>query len=70
LRNREHGANSTDAHGRVPARDPCTPDDVAATIFHQLGIDPHQELQTAIGRPVQLLERGANGETDHASLEG
>jgi uncharacterized protein (DUF1501 family) len=49
---------STDAQGMVPATDPCTPDDVAATIFHQLGIDPHQELQTAIGRPVQLFREG------------
>src|SRR5262249_61948905 len=33
-----HG--STDAQGMAPDKDPCTPDDVAATIFHQLGIPP------------------------------
>src|SRR5262249_43780155 len=51
-----HG--STDAQGMAPASEPCTPDDIAATIVHQLGIDPHQELQTASGRPVQLFREG------------
>ncbi|HJZ93563.1 MAG TPA: DUF1501 domain-containing protein [Gemmataceae bacterium] len=51
-----HG--STDASGMAPATEPCTPDDVAATIFQQLGIDPHQELQTPTGRPVQLFREG------------
>ena len=51
-----HG--STDASGMAPATDPCTPDDLAATIFTQLGIDPHQELQTPTGRPVQLFREG------------
>jgi hypothetical protein len=51
-----HGG--TDAHGMAPATDPCTPDDLAATLFHQLGIDPHQELQTPTGRPVQLFREG------------
>jgi hypothetical protein len=53
---RVHG--STDAQGESPATDPCTPDDVAATIVRQLGIDPHQELQTPSGRPVQLFLEG------------
>ncbi len=51
-----HGA--TDAHGAVPATDPVSPDDVAATIVHCLGIDPHAELQTPTGRPVQLFREG------------
>jgi hypothetical protein len=51
-----HG--STDAQGMAPATDPCTPDDVASTIFQQLGIDPHSELQTPTGRPVQLFREG------------
>jgi uncharacterized protein (DUF1501 family) len=45
-----HG--STDASGMAPSTDPCTPDDVASTIFQQLGIDPHMELMTPTGRPV------------------
>jgi hypothetical protein len=34
------------------------PDDVAATVCHQLGIDPHQELQSPTGRPMQLFREG------------
>jgi hypothetical protein len=48
----------TDPQGMAPATEPCTPDDVAATIFHRLGIDPHQELTTSTGRPVQLFREG------------
>jgi hypothetical protein len=51
-----HGA--TDAQGMAPAAEPCTPDDVAATIFHRLGIDPHSELQSPTGRPIQLFREG------------
>jgi len=51
-----HG--STDASGMAPATEPCTPDDIAATIFTQLGLEPHQELQTPTGRPVQLFREG------------
>jgi hypothetical protein len=51
-----HG--STDAHGLAPATDPCTPDDVASTLFHCLGIDPHKELTTSTGRPIQLFREG------------
>jgi Protein of unknown function (DUF1501) len=51
-----HG--STDASGMAPATDACTPDDIASTIFTQLGIDPHLELQTPTGRPVQLFREG------------
>lgn len=51
-----HG--STDAQGMAPASESCKPDDIAATIFNQLGIDPHQELMTPSGRPVQLFREG------------
>ncbi len=49
---------TTDSQGMAPATDPCTPDDLAATIFHRLGIDPYQELMTASGRPMQLFREG------------
>jgi hypothetical protein len=49
---------STDSQGMAPSNDPCTPDDVAATLFHTLGLDPHRELQTPTGRPVQLFREG------------
>jgi hypothetical protein len=51
-----HG--TTDNNGMAAANDPCTPDDIAATIFQNLGVDPHQELQTPTGRPVQLFRDG------------
>lgn len=51
-----HG--STDAQGMAPATDPCTPDDVASTIFQCLGVDPHTELQSPTGRPIQLFREG------------
>src|SRR5262249_22597575 len=49
---------STDKEGMAPASEPCTPDDVAATLFSCLGIDPHRELTTDAGRPVQLFREG------------
>jgi Protein of unknown function (DUF1501) len=51
-----HG--TTDSQGMAPSLEPCTPDDVASTIFHRLGLDPHQELTTPTGRPVQLFREG------------
>ena len=55
---RGYAHGSTDAQGMAPSIDPCTPDDVAATIFHCLGIDPHSELNTSTGRPIQLFREG------------
>ncbi len=51
-----HG--TTDVQGMAPATEPCTPDDISATMFQNLGIDPHTELQTSTGRPVQLFREG------------
>jgi hypothetical protein len=51
-----HG--STDREGMAPASDPVSPDDVSATVFHRLGLSPHQELTTDTGRPVQLFREG------------
>jgi Protein of unknown function (DUF1501) len=51
-----HG--STDPLGMAPTSDPVTPDDLSATIFSLLGIDPNSELQTSTGRPVQLFREG------------
>jgi uncharacterized protein (DUF1501 family) len=55
---RGYAHGTTDASGMAPATDPVTPDDVAATIFHQLGVRPDTELQTPTGRPVQLFREG------------
>jgi hypothetical protein len=51
-----HGG--TDANGMAPATDPCLPDDVSATIFQLLGLNPHQELMTPSGRPIALFREG------------
>ena len=49
---------STDREGAVPATDPCSPDDVSATIFHCLGIEPNREVMTNSGRPIALFREG------------
>jgi uncharacterized protein (DUF1501 family) len=43
---------ASDKTGSYPAEDPVRPDDVAATIFAALGIDPHSEMRMATDRPV------------------
>lgn len=55
---RGYAHGTTDVQGMAPATDPCTPDDISATIFHALGLDPHQELMTPTGRPMQLFREG------------
>ena len=49
-----HGAS--DKTGSYPAEDPVRPDDLAATIYHALGINPHTELIAANGRPVNAAD--------------
>jgi hypothetical protein len=55
---RGYAHGTTDSNGMAPANDPCTPDDISATIFHQLGIDPQSELMTPSLRPIQLFREG------------
>ncbi len=47
-----HG--SSDRIGAYPATDPARPDDIAATIFHALGIDPATEVIDTLGRPLPI----------------
>jgi hypothetical protein len=49
-----HGAS--DRWAAFPARDPVTPSDLAATIYHLLGIDPATELTDPLGRPQRLCQ--------------
>jgi hypothetical protein len=51
-----HGA--TDPHGMAPAEAPCSPDDVAATLFQALGIAPSHEVHTLTGRPISIFREG------------
>ena len=45
---------SSDAHGAYAAELPVRPDDLAATVFHRLGIPLERELRDGQGRPVPL----------------
>jgi hypothetical protein len=49
-----HGAS--DSSGAFPARDPVRLEDLAATLYYLLGIDPHIEIRDASGRPLQIAE--------------
>jgi hypothetical protein len=49
---------ASDRIAAYPSRDPVTPDDLAATIYHLLGIDPGTPLRAGDGRPL-TLSRGA-----------
>ena len=50
---------ATDAKGYYAAENVYTPEDFAASLYRKLGIDPHQVLHTATGRPVQLVDGGS-----------
>jgi hypothetical protein len=47
-----HGAS--DASGAYPKDAPCSPDDLSATMFHALGIDPAAELRDQLDRPIPV----------------
>ena len=48
----------TDARAEKPADDPYGPEDLAATLYHLLGIDPEEEFYTPEGRPVKIVNNG------------
>jgi uncharacterized protein (DUF1501 family) len=45
---------SSDKIGAYPATDPVRPDDLAATMFSLLGIDPHMEIPDSLNRPLAI----------------
>jgi hypothetical protein len=47
---------ASDKSGAYPAENPVRPDDLAATIYYALGIDPHTEMRTLGDRPVVPAE--------------
>jgi uncharacterized protein (DUF1501 family) len=49
---------SSDARAERPAEDPHGPEDLAATMYHLMGINPEDEFYTPEGRPVRLVENG------------
>ena len=67
---------ASDRSGMYPAEDPVRPDDLAATIYHILGIDPHTEVRMPGGRPAPTqdgrklrgLGRGGGGGVVYMSV--
>ena len=49
-----HG--SSDRFAAYPATFPTAPQDLAATIYHCLGVDPHLQLRDSLGRPLTICE--------------
>jgi uncharacterized protein DUF1501 len=45
---------ASDAHGGSPATQAYSPDDLGATVYHALGIDPEAEFTDRLGRPLRL----------------
>lgn len=48
----------SDKQAAYPADKPVTPENLAATIFHALGISPDTRMQNAFGRPVPVMDGG------------
>jgi uncharacterized protein (DUF1501 family) len=47
---------ASDKNGAYPSKDPVRPDDLAATMFHMLGIDPATEVRGLGDRPVTITD--------------
>jgi hypothetical protein len=45
---------ASDEHGMYPAEHPVRPDDLAATVYYLLGIDPHTEIRDTADRPLPI----------------
>jgi uncharacterized protein (DUF1501 family) len=49
---------NSDSHAEKPADHPYGPEDLAATMYHLLGINPEDEFYTPEGRPVKIANQG------------
>ncbi len=47
---------SSDKFASEPASNPTAPADLAATIYHLLGVDPHTEIRDRLNRPLTLCD--------------
>ena len=45
---------ASDKYAAYPASDPVSPEDIAATIYYALGIDPHTEIHDHLDRPLAV----------------
>ncbi len=48
----------SDEKGEMPKHEGFSPDDVAASFYHALGIDHHTEYHTSTGRPIMIVRQG------------
>jgi len=48
----------SDAYASDPADNPYGPEDLCATVYSLLGLNPHDEMHTPEGRPVMLTNSG------------
>jgi hypothetical protein len=55
---RGYAHGTTDDKGMAPGKDPCTPDDICATMFHCLGFKHDHELTTQTARPMSIFREG------------
>jgi hypothetical protein len=51
-----HGASNATAS--EPERDAVGPEDLATTVYHQLGIVAAKELMAPGGRPIEIVDGG------------
>ena len=49
---------ASDARAERPSDNPYGPEDLAATMYSRLGIDPKDEFHTPDGRPVAVVNGG------------
>ena len=54
-----HG--SSDRFAAYPAENPTSPADLAATVYHCLGVDPHTVIRDRLGRPLELCPGEPSG---------
>ena len=47
---------ASDRIAAYPVSDPVTPEDMAATVYHALGVDPDTEIRDRQSRPVKLAQ--------------
>ena len=50
---------ATDDRAAEPVGDGFTPDDLAASFFRNIGIDPAREYHANVGRPITLIRNGS-----------
>jgi uncharacterized protein (DUF1501 family) len=56
---RGYAHGTSDATAAEPQSDPLTVEDLAATVYHQMGIDPAKELTAPGPRPIEIVKDGS-----------